>query len=262
MARLVVSFALRRLPWNLALDRTDRREFSMTATVPRVLVVDDEPQLLRGLRIVLRSAGYMVETARTVLDALARVAEHPPDALVLDLALPDGDGVGVCREVRRCSELPILIISGVGDERDRVRALDAGADDYLAKPFGGEELIARVRALLHREGEDSQSSKLRIGELVIDLARRRVSCAGAVVLLAPVEFDLVRVLALRRGRLVTDGQLLQAVWGPDHGRQTHDLRVRVARLRAKLEKDPSRPEYLITAPGVGYRLCEPHKVLT
>ena len=234
----------------------------MTATAPRVLVVDDEPQLVRGLGIVLRSAGYVVKSARTALDALALVGEHPPDVLVLDLALPDRGGAEVCREVRRCSKLPILILSGLGDEREKARALDAGADDFLAKPFRVEELLARLRRVLHQPAEDSRGSVLEVGELVIDLAHRRVSCAGSVVLLSPAEFELVRVLAQRKGRLVTDGQLLRAVWGPGYGQETHDLRVRVAKVRAKLERDPSRPEYLISEPGVGYRFCEPRGVLT
>ena len=232
----------------------------MTATVPRVLVVDDEPQLLRGMRIILRSAGYVVETARTTSEALTILPERPPDVIVLDLILPDGEGADVCREVRRCSKLPILILSAAGEQRDVVRALDAGADDYLAKPFCGHELLARLRDVLRRSADGMRSSRLQIGDVVIDLARRRVICNGATVLLAPIEFELVRILAQHRGRLVTDGQLLGAVWGDQRGQESHRLRVGVARLRAKLERDPSRPEYLIAEPGIGYRLRSPREV--
>ena len=233
----------------------------MTAIAPRVLIVDDEPQLVRGLKIMLRTAGYVVETARTALDMLAILAEHPPDVLVLDFVLPDGQGVEVCKQVRRCSKLPILIMSAVGEEREKVRALDAGADDYLAKPFRGEELLARLRGVLQPSVAGSGTSTLEIGELVIDLARRRVIRAGAVVLLAPTEFEIVRVLAQHHGRLVTDGQLLRAAWGPEYLKQTHHLRVRVAQIRTKLERDPSHPEYLITEPGIGYRFCDPHEAV-
>lgn len=237
-------------------------ERSPTAVAPRVLVVNDEPQLVRGLRILLRSAGYAVETARSALDALALAAEDPPAVLVLDLVLPDGGGVELCRGVRRCSKLPIVVMSAAGGEREKVRALEAGADDYFAKPFRGEELLARLRGVLPPSVEGVGNSRVEIGELVVDLARRVVSRAGAVVLLAPAEFELVRVVAQRQGRLVTDGQLLRAAFAPECGQETRDLRVRVARVRAKLERDPSRPEYLIAEPGVGYRLCEPREVLT
>jgi two-component system KDP operon response regulator KdpE len=221
---------------------------------PRILVVDDEPQIVRGLKIILRSAGYAVESAETKAQALALLASRPPDALVLDLVLPDGQGVEVCREVRRWSRLPILVLSAVGDEREKVRALDAGADDYVTKPFGTDELLARLRAVLRRSADPGGGSELTVGELVIDLLDRRVVRAGEEVHLTPIEFDLVRVLAQYRGRLVTHRQLLHEVWGPEYGQETHYLRVHVAHIRAKLEVDPSRPQYLITEPGVGYRL--------
>ena len=224
---------------------------------PRVLVVDDEPQIVRGLKIILRSAGYSVESAETKADALALLASRPPDALVLDLVLPDGEGVEVCREVRRWSGLPILVLSAVGDEREKVRALDAGADDYVTKPFGTDELLARLRAVLRRSVQDGGSSQVEIGELMIDLADRRVTRGGTEVHLTPIEFELVRALAQHQGRLVTHRQLLQEVWGPGYGEETHYLRVHVAHIRAKLESDPSRPRYVITEPGVGYRLRDP-----
>jgi two-component system, OmpR family, KDP operon response regulator KdpE len=226
-------------------------------TAQRVLVVDDEPQIVRGLKIVLRSAGYAVEAAETKAQALAALATRPPDALVLDLVLPDGEGVEVCREVRRWSRLPILVLSAVGDEREKVRALDAGADDYVTKPFGTDELLARLRAVMRRSADQGTSPELTIGALSIDVADRRVSRDGQDIHLTPIEFDLVRVLAQYHGRLVTHRQLLQEVWGPEYGAETHYLRVHVAHIRAKLEVDAARPEYLITEPGVGYRLRTP-----
>jgi two-component system KDP operon response regulator KdpE len=228
-----------------------------TAYQPRVLVVDDEPQIVRGLKIILRSAGYAVEAAENKADALALLAARPPDALVLDLVLPDGEGVEVCRAVRQWSRLPIVVLSAVGDEREKVRALDAGADDYVTKPFGTDELLARLRAVLRRSVGETGSSVIEIGDLVIDLADRRVVRAGDEVHLTPIEFELVRVLSQHQGRLVTHRQLLQEVWGPGYGQETHYLRVHVAHIRAKLEADPSRPRYLITEPGVGYRLRDP-----
>jgi two-component system KDP operon response regulator KdpE len=226
-------------------------------TSPRVLVVDDEPQIVRGLKIILRSAGYTVEAAENKAEAMAALASRPPDALVLDLVLPDGQGVDVCREVRSWSKLPILVLSAVGDEREKVRALDAGADDYVTKPFGTDELLARLRAVLRRSAEVGGSPRVEVGELTIDVADRRVTRAGAEIHLTPIEFEIVRVLAQHEGRLVTHRQLLQSVWGPEYGRETHYLRVHVAHIRAKLEADPSRPRYLITEPGVGYRLRDP-----
>jgi two-component system KDP operon response regulator KdpE len=224
---------------------------------PRVLVVDDEPQIVRGLKIVLRNAGYAVEAAETKAEALAALALRPPDALVLDLVLPDGQGVEVCEEVRRWSRLPILVLSAVGDEREKVRALDAGADDYVTKPFGTDELLARLRAVLRRSAEAGGSPRLDLGRVVVDLADRSVLRDGEQVHLTPIEFEMVRVLAQHHGRLVTHRQLLQEVWGPEYGAETHYLRVHVAHIRAKLEPDPSRPQYLITEPGVGYRLRDP-----
>jgi two-component system KDP operon response regulator KdpE len=223
-------------------------------TSARVLVVEDEPHIVRALKIILRNAGYAVEPAETKADALASLAAHPPDAVVLDLVLPDGQGVEIVEDVRRWSRLPIVVLSAVGDEREKVRALDAGADDYITKPFGTDELLARLRAVLRRSSEAGGSPRLELGELTIDLADRRVTRAGEEVHLTPIEFDLVRVLAQHHGRLVTHRQLLQEVWGPEYGDETHYLRVHVAHIRAKLEPDPARPQYLITEPGIGYRL--------
>jgi two-component system, OmpR family, KDP operon response regulator KdpE len=226
----------------------------VSANPTRVLVVDDEPQIVRGLTIVLRDAGYAVEAAATKAGALASLSTRPPEALVLDLVLPDGDGVAVCRDVRRWSRLPILVLSAVGDEREKVRALDAGADDYVTKPFGTEELLARLRAVLRRSPDAGQGRTVEVGQLVIDLEDRRVSHGEEEVHLTPIEFDLVRVLAQHPGRLVTQRQLLQEVWGPQYTEESHYLRVHIAHIRAKIEPDPSRPRYIITDPGVGYRL--------
>src|SRR5437764_6518182 len=175
----------------------------MTANATRVLVVDDEPEIVRGLTIVLRDAGYAVEAAPTKAAALASLSTRPPEAMVLDLVLPDGDGVTVCKEIRRWGRLPILVLSAIGDEREKVRALDAGADDYVTKPFNTEELLARLRAVLRRSSDDEGGRFVAAGELRIDLADRRVERAGQQVHLTPIEFRLLSVLARRRGRLVT-----------------------------------------------------------
>jgi len=222
----------------------------------RVLVVDDEPQIVRGLKVILRSEGYEVQTAESVAEALDAVAVRPPDALVLDLVLPDGSGVDVCTEVRSWSGLPIVVLSAVGDEREKVRALDAGADDYITKPFGSEELLARLRAVLRRSQDGSEEPAIEIGDLVIDLAAHRVGRAGEEVRLTPLEYDLLAVLARNRGRLVTQRKLLKEVWGPAYETETHYLRVHVAHIRAKIESDASSPRYVITDPGVGYRLAD------
>jgi two-component system KDP operon response regulator KdpE len=224
---------------------------------PRVLVVDDEPQIVRGLRVVLRNAGFQVDSAGTKEEALDALSHRPPDAVLLDLVLPDGSGVDVCRAVREWSHVPIVVVSAVGDEREKVRALDAGADDYVTKPFGSQELAARLRAVLRRVSDTGSAPAIEVGDLVIDLADRRVRRGEDNIHLTPIEFDVLRVLALNRGRLVTHRQLLQEVWGPSYSDETHYLRVHVAHIRRKLELDASRPRYLITEPGVGYRLVEP-----
>ena len=218
-----------------------------------VLVVDDEPQILRGLRVILSNAGYRVQTVETKQEALDALAIRPADAMVLDLVLPDGTGVEVCREVRRWSNLPIVVLSAVGDEREKVRALDAGADDYVTKPFGVDELLARLRAVLRRRPEGAEPV-VKTGGLEVDLAARAVSVAGEAVHLTPIEYDLVRILAEHQGRLVTHRQLLHEVWGPGYETETHYLRVHIAHIRSKIEPDPARPRYVTTEPGVGYRL--------
>ena len=223
----------------------------------RVLVVDDEPQILRGLRVVLRDAGYSVDTADTKTSALDSISVRPPDAVVLDLLLPDGSGVDVCKEVRTWSQLPIIVLSALGDEREKVAALDAGADDYVTKPFGPDELLARLRAVTRRSDATGADARVQIGDLVVDLAAHTVRRAGTELHLTPIEFDLLRVLAANAGRLVTHRQLLHEVWGPGYETETQYLRVHTAHIRAKIEPDPAHPRYLVTEPGVGYRLREP-----
>jgi two-component system, OmpR family, KDP operon response regulator KdpE len=223
----------------------------------RVLVVDDEPQILRGLRVILRNEGYDVETSGTKEEALDALSVRPPDVMLLDLLLPDGTGVEVCEDVRRWSNLPIIVVSAVGDEREKVRALDAGADDYVTKPFGAEELTARLRALLRRAGDgDADGPAVTLGDLTIDLAARAVTRDGEAVHLTPIEYDLLAELTQQRGKLLTHRQLLTAVWGPGFTAETHYLRVHIAHLRAKLERDPSRPRHIVTDPGVGYRMLD------
>jgi two-component system, OmpR family, KDP operon response regulator KdpE len=225
----------------------------MSAGEARVLVVDDEPQIIRGLRVILTNAGYRVEEATTKKEALDAVSVRPPDAIVLDLILPDGDGVEVATDIRRWSQVPIVVLSAVGDERQKVRALDAGADDYVTKPFGSEELLARMRAVLRRRSDEGESV-VQVGDLEIDLANRAVRRNGEQIHLTPIEFDLLSQLARHPGRLVTHRQLLHEVWGPGYEDETHYLRVHFAHVRSKLERDPSNPRYVITEPGIGYRL--------
>jgi two-component system KDP operon response regulator KdpE len=203
--------------------------------------------------VILGNAGYRVDEATTKQEALDAVSSRPPDAIVLDLILPDGDGVDVATEIRRWSQVPIVVLSAVGDERQKVRALDAGADDYVTKPFGSEELLARMRAVLRRRSEEGDAP-VKVGELEIDLADWAVRRDGELIHLTPIEFDLLGQLAQHPGRLVTHRQLLQQVWGPGYEDETHYLRVHFAHIRAKLEPDPSNPTYVITEPGIGYRL--------
>jgi two-component system KDP operon response regulator KdpE len=221
-----------------------------------VLVVDDEPQILRALQTNLRGAGYDVATAATAGEALSAAAMRPPDAVILDLVLPDGSGIDVVRELRTWSAAPILVLSVVGDEAEKVAALDAGADDYVQKPFGIDELLARLRALLRRAGP-STDPVLSVGELVIDLEKRLVTVEGRRVQLTPNEFELLRVLAQNEGKLMTHPAILREVWGPAYGTESHYLHVYVSQLRRKLEVDPARPRYLLTEPGAGYRLVNP-----
>ena len=221
-----------------------------------VLVVDDEPQILRALQTNLRGAGYEVATASTAQEALSTAAMRPPDAVILDLVLPDGSGTDVCRELRSWSSAPVLVLSVVGDEAEKVAALDAGADDYVQKPFGIDELLARLRALLRRAAPSGEPV-LAIGELELDLEKRLVTVGGRRVQLTPNEFDLLRVLAQNEGKLMTHPAILREVWGPAYSTESHYLHVYVSQLRRKLEDDPARPRYLLTEAGAGYRLVNP-----
>jgi len=196
-------------------------------TGARVLVVDDEPQILRALRTSLRGAGYEVDTAETAEAALAAAAMRPPEAVVLDLVLPDGSGTDVARELRSWSSAPIIVLSAVGEEREKVAALDAGADDYVTKPVGIDELLARLRAVLRRTAPSGEPV-MEIGELVVDLQKRSVAMAGQPVHLTPHQFDLLRVLALNAGKLLTQRQLLQEVWGPGYADAANLLQVNVS----------------------------------
>ncbi|HUN78986.1 MAG TPA: response regulator transcription factor [Solirubrobacteraceae bacterium] len=227
-----------------------------TPSPPRVLVVDDEPQILRALRVVLREAGFEVLAAQDVQEALDLAAVRAPRAAIVDLVLPGGDGVEVTRRLREWSEMPILVLSAVGEEEQKVRALQAGADDYITKPFGTRELVARLQAALRRsEGSAGAEPVIQVDGLEIDLAARSVRRDGAPVHLTPIEFDLLRVLVRNRGRLMTHSALLREVWGPGYADDVQALRTHIARLRGKIEPEGpgGRPRYIVTDPGVGYR---------
>ena len=221
-------------------------------TGPYVLVVDDEPQILRALETTLRGAGYEVETAATGEAALTQAAVHPPEAVILDLVLPGKSGVEVCRELREWTQAPVLILSAVGEERDKVAALDAGADDYVTKPFGVDELLARLRASLRRATAPSDPV-VKVGNLRIDLDKRAVYRDGELLQLTPHEFGLLRLFAVNEGKLLTHRTILREVWGPAYQQESHYLHVYVSQLRRKIEPDPSRPRHLLTEPGAGYR---------
>jgi two-component system, OmpR family, KDP operon response regulator KdpE len=225
-------------------------------TQPRVLVVDDEPQIRRALRLVLRANGYMVTEVAAGEAALDAVASAEFDLMILDLMLPDVDGVEVCRRVREWSRLPVVVLSAHGEEEVKVRALDEGADDYVTKPFSAPELLARMRSALRRASVETAPSEpiIRVADVEIDLARRRVVRAGQEVHLTPTEYDLVRVLAQQAGRVITHGHLLRSVMGRGYEDATGTLRVHVASVRKKLEPDPARPRVIVTEPGIGYRL--------
>jgi two-component system KDP operon response regulator KdpE len=239
--------------------------------VTRVLVVDDEPQIVRALRINLRIRHYDVQTAATGTEALEQASKHPPDLVILDLGLPDLDGVEVIQGLRGWTTAPIIVLSGRADSIDKVEALDAGADDYITKPFGMEELLARMRAVGRRASADGDEPRFRIGDLVVDLAAKRVirepagtaaaaadgqeqaGQGGADIRLTPTEWHLLEVLLRHPGKLLSQQQLLNEVWGPGYADATGNLRLYMAQLRRKLEPDPARPRWLLTEPGMGYR---------
>jgi two-component system KDP operon response regulator KdpE len=221
----------------------------------RILVCDDEPQILRALKVVLREAGFEAIPAETGEEALDRAAVRPPDAAIIDLVLPDVDGIEVCRRLREWTDMPILVLSAVGEEEEKVRALEAGADDYVTKPFGARELVARLQAALRRAGGGPDEPAIRVDGLEVDLSARTVRVEGSEVHLTPIEFDLLRTLARNRGRLMTHRSLLVEVWGPQYGSDTQILRTHIANLRRKIEPAGEGPRYIRTDPGVGYRLA-------
>jgi two-component system KDP operon response regulator KdpE len=226
----------------------------------RVLVVDDEPNIVASVRALLTASGYEVTTAMTGRGALDSIERELPDVVVLDLGLPDMNGVDVCLLVREERAVPIIVLSARGAESDKVRALDAGADDYVTKPFGSEELLARIRVALRRAGASVPTTgQIVRGDLVIDRDRNRVSRGDAEIRLTPKEFDLLTFLAQHEGRVLTHRTILKALWGPHAVDQPEHLRVLVASLRKKIEPNPSRPTYIVTEPWVGYRFTDSEK---
>ncbi|MEQ1948163.1 MAG: response regulator [Bryobacteraceae bacterium] len=224
---------------------------------PQILIVEDDPQIRRFLRATLEAEGYRFHEALTAAEGIAQAAARHPDLVLLDLGLPDGSGMDVIREIRGWSQMPIVVVSARGQERDKIEALDRGADDYVAKPFSVGELLARMRAAMRRalpQAGVSAGENFRFGEIEVDLQGRVVRIAGNDVHLTPNEYRLLQVLIQHAGKVVTQRQLLNEVWGPQHTEQAQYLRVYVAQLRRKLERDPARPKHLQTEPGVGYRL--------
>ncbi|HEY5241985.1 MAG TPA: response regulator [Polyangiaceae bacterium] len=229
----------------------------MTEATPLVLVVEDEPQMRKFVRIALEAHDYRVIEAATAAEAIQQAVSYPPDAVVLDLGLPDMDGMDVTRRLREWSTVPILVISARGQEDSKVKALDGGADDYLTKPFGAAELMARLRvALRHASASrEAPTSVVHVGdEVVIDLVKRLVHVRGEEVHLTPIEYKLLTALVKHAGMVVTHRHLLEQVWGPGHAHQMQYLRVYMTQLRHKLEAKPARPRFLVTEPGIGYRL--------
>jgi two-component system, OmpR family, KDP operon response regulator KdpE len=221
---------------------------------PLILIVDDEPQILRVMRASLPARGYEIRTAAGGAEALDEARKQMPDLIILDLAMPEMTGLEVCRRVREFSAVPIIVLSAKGAESDKVAALDAGADDYVTKPFGMEELLARVRAVLRRlTVSDADTSTLSVGDVTIKVDERRVIVAGVEVKLTPKEFDVLKHLVSNAGKVVTHRALLQAVWGFESTEQTEYLRVFINQLRRKIEPDPQHPRYILTEPWVGYR---------
>ncbi len=222
--------------------------------LPRILIVDDEVAIQRFLRTALDTGEFSLHQAENGHAALAAATAVRPDLILLDLGLPDRDGIDVIRRIREWSPVPIIVLSVREREDDKVKALDAGADDYLTKPFGTAELIARIRVALRRAVQQAPEPVYRIDELEVDLTRRRVTVRGAEVQLTPTEYDLLRLLVAHAGTVLTHSQILKQIWGVAYMEQPHVLRVNVSNLRHKIELDPSRPRYLLTEPGVGYRL--------
>jgi two-component system, OmpR family, KDP operon response regulator KdpE len=224
---------------------------------PTILVVDDEPQIRRVLRTTLAADGYAIIEAHDGADALAKLGSERPDLVLLDMNMPGMDGLEVCREIRSASDVPILMLTVRNAERDKVRALDAGADDYVVKPFGIQELLARIRAALRRTLPDEDAVSVVSKEFNLDFSARDFSVRGKAVHLTPKESEVLKELVRNHGKPISHRRLLQAVWGPDYGEQTEYLRVVVNQLRKKIEADPSRPKFLLTEPWIGYRLVLP-----
>lgn len=220
----------------------------------RILVIDDEKQIRRLLKVALTGHGYSVEEAALGQEGLNKVTTYRPDLIILDLGLPDLNGLEVIRKLREWSQTPVIILSVKEQENDKITALDTGADDYVTKPFSMGELLARIRAALRHIVPPGEEPILTFGELVIDLARRRVSVNEKEIKLTPIEYNLMKNLAIHAGKVLTHKQLLRVVWGPTYENDTHYLRVFIGQLRRKVEADPSRPRHIITEPGVGYRL--------
>ena len=229
----------------------------MSENPPTILVIEDDPPIRKFLRVTLGSQGYRIVESETGKDGLLQAASHSPDLIILDLGLPDMDGVEVVKQIREWSAVAVIVVSARGKEQDKIVALDAGADDYLTKPFAAGELLARVRVALRHAAiakADTGEPVLQVAGLVVDLLRRRVTVEANEVHLTPNEFKLLAVLVKHAGMVMTHRQLLREVWGPGSGNETHYLRVYMNQLRQKLESDPARPKYLLTEPGVGYRL--------
>jgi two-component system KDP operon response regulator KdpE len=225
-----------------------------TRNKPVILVVDDEPQILRVMRTSLPAQGYEVRTAPGGKEALDETRKDSPDLIILDLVMPEMSGLEVCQRVREFSPVPIIVLSAKGSETDKIAALDLGADDYVTKPFSMGELLARVRAVLRRSPESEPDGVLKVGDLVIDVDKRRVTVADEEIKFTPKEFDVLKYLAMKAGKVVTHRSLLQAVWGSKSLEQTEYLRVFINQLRRKIEPDPQHPRYILTEPWVGYRL--------
>jgi two-component system KDP operon response regulator KdpE len=246
------------------MTQTEQSTPARASAGARILVIDDEPEIRRAVRLGLAGAGFPVEWAPTAAEGMDQVARWHPDVVILDLALPDKDGLQVCRELRAWSAVPIIVLSVRADDADKIAALESGADDYLTKPFSMAELVARVRVALrhaaHAAGPADATSRFQTGELVLDFARRVVTVGGAEVHLTPTEYEVLKYLAMNAGKVITHRILLRAVWGPTYEDEVHYLRVFIGQLRHKIEPEPARPRYLLTEPGIGYRLRSPGSV--
>lgn len=229
----------------------------MTDQGPRILVIDDESEIRKMLDVALSAHGYSVDMASTGKEGLNRVLIFHPDLVILDLGLPDADGMEIVGRLREWSRVPVIILSVKEREKDKIDALDAGADDYLTKPFSMGELLARIRVALRHAAKTEDAPVLTFGELTLDLARRMVLLKGEEVKVTPTEYEILKHLALHAGRVITHRQLLLAIWGPNYQEETHYLRVYIGQLRRKIEAKPAQPRYITTEPGVGYRFISP-----